>query len=105
MAGAGVGDEHVETLERAEDALDPGRVRDVELDAGAAERGCDPLRLGAVEVGLEDVVPRLGEPLGVGTPEAVGAACDQRDAPLAHQTTRNGRATSRSSPNEVPASA
>ena len=82
MAGAGVGDEHVETLERAEDALDPGRVRDVELDAGAADRGCDPLRLGAVEVGHDDVVPRLGEPLGVGAPEAVGAARDERDPPL-----------------------
>ena len=79
MAGAGVGDEHVEPLERPEDALDRGRVGDVELDAGAADRGCDPLRRGAVEVGHDDVVPRLGEPLGVGAPEAVGAARDQRD--------------------------
>ena len=71
----------------------------------AADRGRDPLRRGAVEVGHDDVVPRLGEPLGVGAPEAVGAARDERDPPLAHQTMRIGRATSRSSPNAVPASA
>ena len=71
----------------------------------AADRGGDPLGRAAVEVGHDDMVPGLGQALGVGAPEPVGTPRHERDALPAHQTTLNGRATRRSSPNDVPASA
>ena len=80
MAGAGVRDQHVEPLETSERLLDGRGIRDVERDPLPAERGGDAVGRGAVEVGDDHVVARLGEPLGVGAPEPVGAARHERHA-------------------------